>query len=53
MDLVGAALAQGVLPEEEREARPVLVHGPPLRLHQPDALDHVDELDLLVPRQLR
>jgi len=52
MDLVGAALAQGVLPEEEHEASRVFVHGAPLGLYQPDTLDDVDELDLLVPRQL-
>ncbi len=51
--LVGAALAERVLPKEEHEARAVLVHGPALCFHQAEALDHVDELDLLVARQLR
>ena len=53
VDLVGAALAQRVLPEEEHEAGAVLVQRAALLLDQPDALDDVDQLDLFVARQLR
>ena len=53
VDLVRPALAQRVLPEEEHEPGAVLVQRAALLLDQPDALDDVDQLDLLVARQLR
>ena len=52
LDLARAALAEGVLPEEEQEARAVLVERPSLLLHNAGALDNVHELDLLVVCQL-
>lgn len=52
LDLARAALAEGVLPEEEQEARAVLVERPSLLLHDAGALDNVHELDLLVVGEL-
>lgn len=44
---------QGVLAEEQHEPGPVLVHGAALPLDDARALHNVDELDLLVRRELR
>jgi hypothetical protein len=53
VDLVGVAAAQRMLAEEEHEAGAVLVERAPLLLDQAHALDNIDQLDLLVARQLR
>ena len=44
---------QGALAEEEHEAGAVLVEGAALLLHRAHALHDVDQLHLLVRRQLR
>jgi hypothetical protein len=46
------ALSESVLPEEQHEARPVLIHRPPVLLYETGAFDDINELDLLVAGEM-